>query len=121
MTSKLIGTSGFQLPDFTVQSTAGSPGFTNLHIWTTFTVATDRLVNTVYYNGTGYPIALNISNSTTRGENCYIVVDNAVMAYAYNDSVGGNREMMGIVIVPAGSYYQVRGNNPSRWYELRRG
>lgn len=119
MTTRLDPLLGFTLPDGTTQSTAAYSGFGYYQKWTTFTPTVDRFANTTYSNDTGLPIALNVCTPSTRGYSFSIVVNGVPTSYCYQDSVGGNIETMGTVIVPIGGTYAVTGSTPSYWYELR--
>lgn len=114
MSTKADGILGFTLPDGTVQATAAYAGFDNTQTW----MASGKSANITYTNSTGKPIAVNIGGPTARGSALSVVVNGNAIAYFYEDSLGGNQDMMGVVIVPIGGTYQVSGSTPSYWYEL---
>jgi hypothetical protein len=73
--------------------------------WQTVT----RSMATTYYNTTGKPIAICLSNS---GANSWTVTINSL------DMTAG-MYVAGIFIVPANASYSVSGAAPAAWYELR--
>ncbi len=119
MATRLDPTLGFTLPDNTTQSTAAYAGFDAAQSWVSYAVGTDRLVGTTYYNSTGKPIAVNLAGPTGRGSSTTVTVNGVPIAYYYQDSIGGNVEMMGIFLIPIDGEYAVLGSAPSYWYELR--
>lgn len=90
--------------------------------WQNFTIGTQRVVGTVYYNTTGKPIqvALQLNQNADAAVYLTLRINGTIdISGGYGRSgAGDNGYDNAVAIIPPGSSYQALGNVQS-WYELR--
>jgi hypothetical protein len=88
--------------------------------WQTFTIGTQRVSGTTYYNTTGKPIQIIGSTANSTAQTVNIVVNGVTVSAQTGGGSGYTQGVMGTAIVPPGASYIMTITGPTLlWAELR--
>lgn len=82
-------------------------------------VTGSRAAATTYYNTTGRPIMVSVTNTSAAGNSCALTVNGVVVANAYISAAASSQISAVSIVPPGGSYSVVITGTIGVWAELR--